>query len=91
MEEQKNIVYYILFQNYTQGMALQGYLRAAAIKSKISPAPRCIQGQLGCGMAIMFAPEDLERVKRVIEENHAEYHDIVPLENQIDPNRHRFC
>ena len=91
MEKQKQIHYYILFENYTQCMELQSYLRAENIPSRISPAPRCIQGELGCGMSILLKPEDLERAKQCIEKNHAAYHAIVPLENQINPKRNRFC
>ncbi len=90
-DSKEKMYYYILFDNYTQGMALQGYLREAKIPSRISPAPRCIQGELGCGMSILFQPEDLERVEACIAQHQAEYHDIVLLENQINPRRNRFC
>ena len=72
-------------------MALHELLRGNGIRSRISPAPRSIQGELGCGMSLLIMAEDIDAVRRCIEENNAEYHDIVPLENQINPNRHKFC
>jgi hypothetical protein len=91
MAEDGQLYYYILFETYTQGMLLQEYLKADGIKARIAPAPRSIQGELGCGMSLRFLPEDLEGVRACIEKNHAEYYDIVPLKSQINPNRHKFC
>ncbi len=91
MAENAKINYYILFETYTQGMMLQDQLKKDGIKSRIAPAPRSIQGELGCGMSLLIMPEDLEAVRACIEKNQAEYYDIVPLECQINPNRHKFC
>ncbi|MBQ1959466.1 MAG: DUF3343 domain-containing protein [Firmicutes bacterium] len=91
MSDKKEINYYVLFKTYTQGMALHELLRGNGIRSRISPAPRSIQGELGCGMSLLILEEDIDAVRRCIAEHNAEYHDIVPLENQINPNRHRFC
>ena len=91
MSEKKDIHYYILFKTYTQGMALHELLRGNGIRSRVAPAPRSIQGELGCGMSLLIMPEDIDAVRKCIEEHNAEYHDIVPLENQINPNRHKFC
>lgn len=83
--------YYILFETYTHGMMLQKLLREAGIPSRISPAPRSIQGELGCGMSILLKEEDLEHAKACIRENHAAYYDIAALPCQIDPGRNRYC
>jgi len=83
MEEASRINYYILFENYTQGMLLQELLREEHISSRISPAPRSIQGELGCGMSLLIQPEDIDRVRECIEKNHAEYHHIAALPSQI--------
>jgi hypothetical protein len=42
-------------------------------------------------MSLLLEPEALEAAKRCIEENHAEYHDIVPLEGQIRSHRDKYC
>ena len=91
MDETKEINYYILFENYTHGLALEKLLKAAGIKARIAPAPRSIQGKLSCGMSLLVLPEDIEAVRRCIEENQAEYYDIVPLPCQIRPDRNAFC
>lgn len=89
MEEKLN--YYILFANYTQGMLLKDLLTREGIPCRISPAPRSIQGELGCGMSLLLQPEHVEAAKACIEKNHAEYHDIVGIPCQINPRRNRFC
>ena len=89
--DKKEINYYVLFKTYTQGMALHELLRGNGIRSRVAPAPRSIQGELGCGMALLILEDDIDAVRRCIEENDAAYHDIVALECQINPNRHKFC
>lgn len=83
--------YYILFANYEQGLKLHNLLSEAGIKNRIAPAPHSIQGELSCGMSLLLEPEYLEAAKRCIEKNHAEYHDIVPLEGQIKSRRDQYC
>ena len=46
MSEKKEIHYYVLFETYTQGMALHELLRGNGIRSRVAPAPRAIQGKL---------------------------------------------
>ena len=36
-------------------------------------------------------PDDIDAVRTCIEENHAEYVNIVPLENQLQKKRDRYC
>ena len=40
------INYYILFANYTQGLALQDLLKSEGLKARIAPTPRSVQGEL---------------------------------------------
>lgn len=89
MEEK--IQYYILFETYTQGMQLYEQLRGAGITSRIAPAPRQIQGKLGCGMSLLVQPEEIDAVREFVKENQSEYYDIVPLACQINPRRNKFC
>ena len=65
-------------------MLLQELLREEHISSRISPAPRSIQRELGCGMSLLIQPEDIEQVRECIEKHHAEYHDIAALPCQIN-------
>ncbi len=86
-----DVKYYILFENYTHGMALHELLTNAGVPNRIAPAPRSIQGELSCGMSLLVKPEDMEAAKVCIEQNKAPYHDIVPLAGQIRPHRDRYC
>lgn len=91
MEEKQPLNYYILFNTHTQGMQLREYLKAESVLCKIAPAPRCIQGELGCGISLLIKEEDIERAKQVIEKHRAEHHSIVSLPCQINPSRFKFC
>lgn len=70
---------------------MQDLLKGEKIPSRIAPAPRSIQGELGCGMSLLIQPENIEAVKACIEKNNAKYYDIVPLPCQINPRRNKFC
>ncbi len=91
MEEGQKINYYILFEEYTQGLLLQELLRAEHIPSRIAPTPHAIQGKLGCGMSLLVQPEDIADVRKCIQEKQPEYYDIIPLPCQIKPRRDQFC
>jgi len=86
-----DIKYYILFDNYTHGMALHDLLTTAGIPNRIAPAPRSIQGKLSCGMSLIVKPADIDAARACIEKNKAQYHDIVPLAGQIKSHRDRYC
>ncbi|MBQ4577783.1 MAG: DUF3343 domain-containing protein [Clostridia bacterium] len=85
------INYYILFANYTQGLALQDLLKSEGLKARIAPTPRAVQGELSCGMSLLVLPEDIDAVRDCIARHNAPYHSIVPLPCQIRPGRGRFC
>jgi len=89
--QSERINYYILFENYTQGLALYDLLKSKGLPARIAPTPRAIQGELSCGMSLLVQPEDIEAVRKCVEENNAPHHSIVPLECQIRPGRNRFC
>ena len=78
--------YYILFENYEQGLSLHDVLDSDDIPNRIAPAPRAIQGELSCGMSL-----HIEQVRLSIEKHQAEYHTIVPLEGQVKPKRDKYC
>ena len=54
--------YYILFENYEQGLALHDVLDSDDIPNRIAPAPRAIQGELSCGMSQIGRASCRERV-----------------------------
>ena len=49
-----DVRYYVLFANYEQGLKLHGILDGAGVQNRIAPAPRCIQGELSCGMSLLI-------------------------------------
>ncbi|MBR3155047.1 MAG: DUF3343 domain-containing protein [Lachnospiraceae bacterium] len=83
--------YYILFANYTQGLALLDMLKEEGLNARIAPTPRSIQGELSCGMSLLVKQEDIDAVRSYLERSDAEYHSIVKMPCQIRPNRNRFC
>lgn len=85
------IHYYILFANYTHGLALQELLKSEGLKARIAPTPRSIQGELSCGMSLVVLPEDIDAVRACIAAHHAPHHSIVPLPCQFRPGRGKFC
>ena len=83
--------YYILFENYEQGMALHELLSSHSIRNRIAPAPRALQGELSCGMSLLIEAEDLQTAKDCIEKFSPAYHSIASLEGQICAHRDRYC
>ena len=86
-----DVRWYILFQNYEQGLALHDLLDRNNIRNRIAPAPRVLQGKLSCGMSLLIEPEYLDAAKACIAEHQAEYYDILPLEGQIKSHRDKYC
>lgn len=92
MSENAELNYYILFANYTQGLALQDMLKAAGLRARIAPTPRSIQGELSCGMSLLVKEEDIGGIRDFLDSTpDAEYYSIVEMPCQIRPHRDRFC
>ncbi len=89
--EKRKLNYYILFENYTHGLALDKILKEEGLKARIAPTPRSIQGKLSCGMSLLVQEEDIDSVRECIERRKARYYSIVEMECQINPNRNVFC
>ena len=85
------INYYILFANYTQGLALHDLLKREGLKARIAPTPRSVQGELSCGMSLLVLPEDIAEVCRLVDESGIEILGISELPRNIDPRRDRYC
>ncbi len=83
--------YYILFANYTHGLALQEMLKKENLPARIAPTPRSIQGELSCGMSLLVKQEHIAAVRDFLERSGAEYHSVVEMPCQIRPHRNRFC
>ena len=85
------IRYYILFDNYEQGLGLHDLLDDAGVMNRIAPAPAAARGRLCCGMSLLVEADAIEQARAVIQRENAAYHSIVPLENQLQPRRDRYC
>ena len=83
--------WYVLFQNYEQGLELHDLLDRNEIKNRIAPAPRAIQGKLTCGISLLIEPEDIDAARACIEENKAPHYAIAPLAGQIQSHRDKYC
>lgn len=90
-QDEHDVKYYILFDNYTHGFALQAILKEEGVSCRIAPAPRAIQGNLTCGMSLLIEPVDLPAVEEVIDRRKPTYHAIRPLAGQINPHRDKYC
>lgn len=87
----EGVRYYILFVHYDQGMRLHDLLDENGIENRIAPAPREIQGKLGCGMSLLIRPEHIEATRECIRRNQADHHDIVALKGQLKSRRDKYC
>jgi hypothetical protein len=90
MSEQE-LRYYILFEDYTHGMALHELMLAESIPHRIVPAPRSLQEEVSCGMALLVNPDDIEEARACIERHQAVHHSIAALAGQIRPCRDKYC
>ena len=85
------IRYYILFDNYEQGLALHDILDEAGVTNRIAPAPAAARGRLCCGMSLLVEADMIDRAREVMRERGAAHHSVVPLEGQLQARRDKYC
>ena len=83
--------YYILFENYEQGLALHELLDDAGVKNRIAPAPSAARGKLCCGMSLLVEADQIAQARDVIRRKKAVFYGIVPVEDQLQSRRDRYC
>ena len=83
--------YYILFENYEQGLALHDLLDNAGVMNRITPAPAAARGKLCCGMSLLIEADAIDAARAVIARESAAHYGIVPMEDQLRPKRDRYC
>ena len=83
--------YYILFDNYEQGLALHALLDENDLPNRIAPSPRCLKEAAACGMALLIHPDHLKAVQSCIEAKKGEYRAILPVEGQLLSRRDQYC
>ena len=80
---------YVLFSSHTDAMQLYGLVRAAGMGARVSTTPR--QARSSCGVALLIGCDDADAVARIADEGGVPFENIVPLPNQINPNRDVYC
>ncbi|EEG73001.1 DUF3343 domain-containing protein [[Clostridium] hylemonae] len=83
------VQHYVLFPNHDNGMRLHRELKAEGVRAVIAPTPR--SASKCCGISLLIKKDDIETVKRCIEEHGIEILDIVEIKRDIDPNRDKYC
>ena len=80
---------YVLFDGYTDALALYQAARYAGISARVSPTPR--QARSECGSSLLIECADRARMEELAVRQGLAFQRIVELERQIDPARDRFC
>ena len=80
---------YVLFSSHTDAMQLYELSRAEGLKVRISTTPR--QARSSCGVALLTDCDDAVAVRETALANNVPFENIVPLPNQINPNRDVYC
>ena len=83
------LLYYILFYNYTDGMALHNELIKASLHPRICPVPREITSC--CGMSIAIKKEEKEKTEEIISSSGIKVENIIPLERTFFIKRDKYC
>lgn len=80
---------YVLFSSHTDAMELYGLARQADLDARISTTPR--QARSSCGVALLVNCDHAQAVEAIALEKGVPFENIVPLPNQINPNRDVYC
>ena len=80
---------YVLFSSHTDAMQLYGLVRGAGLGARVSTTPR--QARSSCGVALLIGCDDAERIAGIAQDEAVPIEGIVPLPNQINPNRDVYC
>ena len=82
-------VYYVLFNNHTNGLKLHKVLRSKGLTATISPTPRSLSKC--CGVSLIVDEAELEEVREAIRENDIEILDIEYIKKDVNNNRDGYC
>ena len=80
---------YVLFASHTDAMQLYELVRAAGLGARVSTTPR--QARSCCGVSLLVDCDEAAATADIAREANVPVEDIVPLPNQIDPNRDVYC
>lgn len=85
----KRIDCYVLFSSHTDAMELYGLVRGSGLGARITTTPR--QARSSCGVALLVDCDDALAIEGIAKDNGVPVENIVPLVNQINPNRDIYC
>lgn len=85
----KDLAWYVLFSNHTQGLLLEDLMREAGLHPTIVPTPRALNKS--CGVALSLLEEEVDAVRALIAQKNAEILEIASMERDINPKRDRYC
>ncbi len=80
---------YVLFDGYTDALALYQAARGTGVSARVSPTPR--QARSECGSSLLIECAERARLEELAAQQGLAFQRIVELERQIDPARDRFC
>ena len=80
---------YVLFESHTDAMRLYELVRAKGFGARISTTPR--QARSSCGVALLIDCDEAEAIDGIARGSGMPIEGIVPLPNQINPNRDVYC
>ena len=80
---------YALFSSHTDAMQLYELARTAGIGARVSATPR--QARSSCGVALLVNCDEASALEEVACTNGIPLEGIVPLPNQINPQRDVYC
>ncbi len=89
MAAEKELAWYVLFENHTQGLLLDGLLREAGLHGTIVPAPRALS--TSCGVALALRADEVDAVRALVARESADILEIASMERDMNPRRDRFC
>jgi hypothetical protein len=88
--ERRELAWYVLFENLTQGLLLDETLRTAGLHATIVPIPRHL-GK-GCGAALAVRADELDDVRVLMEHKGMGALEIASAERDVvDLRRDRYC
>ncbi len=82
-------IFYVLFNNHENGLKLNSKLKEKGLSSIISPTPRSLSKC--CGISLIVDENELDEVRKVVEENDIEIITIESIQKDVNPNRDRYC
>lgn len=80
---------YILFGSHTDALALFDAARQEGYSVRVSPTPRAARAS--CGIALLVPCDEVMNVFAIAQTRRIRVENMVPLPQQINANRDRYC